>query len=294
MQPNEINFKQERDFGDLFNATFAFIGAEFKRLGTAILYFAVPLLLIAAIIGVFVGLRQQEAVRSIQTGAANYNNPLEIYRDFFSIYTFLNYFIILAATNILTCTIMGYIKLYVDKGKDNFVLSEVWKEVTRYFFPVLGATFLSAIIISIGIIFCIIPGIYLGVSLSLFIPLIVLEGASFGDAFNRSFKLVKPKFWMTLGALIVIIVIVYIISMILSIPAMIMGMKPLFSSLQEGRDFNFDFGISFYIINGISSLLTYIISSIPTVLVAFLYYSLVETYEKPSLIDKIGQISADE
>ena len=40
-----INFKQERDFGDLFNASFSFISQEFKRLATAILYFAVPMLL---------------------------------------------------------------------------------------------------------------------------------------------------------------------------------------------------------------------------------------------------------
>ncbi|MFB6319255.1 glycerophosphoryl diester phosphodiesterase membrane domain-containing protein [Saccharicrinis sp. FJH54] len=294
MQPNEINFKQERDFGDLFNATFAFIGAEIKRLGTAILYFAVPLMLVGAILSVFISVEQQQSLQSLQSGAMDMENPFAIYGKIYNGYFFLNLLVPLIIYGLLSCITLGYVKLYVNKGKDNFTLSEVWSEVTKYIVPVIFASLLTAIITAIGAVFCLVPGVYLGVSLSLFVPLIVIEGKGFGDAFNRSFKLVKHKFWMTLGALFVMGIIVYVISMILSIPALILGMKPFFASIMEGKDVNFDFGISFYIISAIISLLTYIVYSIPTILVAFLYYSLVETYEKPSLVDRIDQISDNE
>lgn len=294
MSQNEINFKQEREFGDLFNATFAFIGSEFKKLGTAILYFVLPLLLIAALVGAYAGMEQQQAIQQIQSGTAAYNNPLDIFGSVFNIYFFINILATLAATTILTCTILGYIKLYVRQGKDGFTLTEVWREVIRYFFPVLGTSIITGIIVGFGFAFCFLPGVYLGVSLSLILPILVLEGKGFGDAFSRSFKLVKPNFWMILGALIVIFIIVYLLSIIFSIPALIMGLKSMFFNLKQSQDINFNFGISYYIYNGISSLLTYIVGAIPTIFLALLYYSQVETYEKPSLNEKIEQLSTDE
>ena len=294
MHQNEINFKQERDFGDLFNATFSFIGNEIKRLGTAILYFAVPLMLLGAILSVFFSMQQQQNIQSMPMGSSDPHDLMNFYARIFNGYYFLNILVSIAIFGILSCVILGYIKLYVNKGKDNFTLSEVWDEVVRYFIPVVVASVITVLLTSIGAIFCLVPGIYLGVSLSLFVPLLVIEGKSIDKAFSRSFKLVKPKFWMTLAALIVIGLIVYIMSGILSLPAVVLGLKPLFSSLSDGSDVNFEFGTAFYIVSGISSLLTYVVYSIPTVLVAFLYYSLVETYEKPSLLSEIEQISADE
>ncbi|HYW95413.1 MAG TPA: glycerophosphoryl diester phosphodiesterase membrane domain-containing protein [Bacteroidales bacterium] len=289
MTKDELNFKQERDFGELFNATFSFIGVEFKRLGTAVLFYVVPFLLAISILGVFLGIRQQETIHSLST----MDSPFSMFNSFGPYWAMSMLLAIIASTS-MTCTILGYIKLYVNKGRDNFTVKEVGNEVISNFFPVLGTSLLAGIIIGIGFIFCIIPGIYLGVSLSVLLPLIVIEGNSLGDAFSRSFKLVKPKFWMVLGALFIMIVLVYILSLFFSLPSIVMGMKHLFLNMKENQNMNFDFGISYYIFNSLSSLLTYIVSAIPTVLIAFIYFSLVEYNEKPSLKSKIEQISADE
>ena len=45
-----IKLRRERDFGEAFNATFAFIKQEFNTLGKAILFFIEPVLLASYII----------------------------------------------------------------------------------------------------------------------------------------------------------------------------------------------------------------------------------------------------
>ena len=289
MDHNEIKFGQERDFGELFNATFSFIGQEFKRLATAVLYYVVPFLLVVSILGVMFGIHQQQNVNV----AMSSNNPMAVFQRF-GLFFFLDMLLVIIAVTSLNCTILGYVKLYVRSGSGNFTVKEVGDEVMRNFFPVLGASVIAGIVIGIGTVLCVIPGIYFGVSLSLLLPLIVIEGKGLGDAFGRSIKLVKPKFWMVLGALFVMVILVYLISILFSIPAMILGMKTLFMNMKHAKVESFDFSTGYYIINSITSLLTYIIGALPTILMAFLYYSLVESNEKPLLKDKIDQISVDE
>ena len=60
MEKTHINFKQERDFGEVFSATFAFIGQEFKMLGKAVVYFVIPIFFVAAILLVLIGIEQQK------------------------------------------------------------------------------------------------------------------------------------------------------------------------------------------------------------------------------------------
>lgn len=294
MNENEINFRQEREFGELFNATFAFIRNEFKTLGKAILYFVVPFLIIASIAAVYAGLGMQKSVAGIQSEALGGGNPSEVFGSMPLGSFFISFLAIIIASTTLVATVLGYIKLYVSKGKGNFSLQEHWTVVVRNFFPVLGASIVAGIVIVIGMMFCFVPGIYLGVSLCLILPIMVIEGKGFGEAFSKSFKLTKPNFWMILGGLFVIMLIYYVLSLIFSIPASVLGFKNLFIKAMETDNFEFDLGISYYIANGIATLLTYIANVIPTIFIAFIYYSQLEQLEKPSLEEKIEQISSDE
>ena len=55
-----------------------------------------------------------------------------------------------------------------------------------------------------------------------------------------------------------------------------------------------DFSIGFYILSAITNLINNLFIVIPLVMSAFVYYSFVEKVEKPSLMDKIGQIRDNE
>lgn len=295
MEQAQINFKQERDFGEIFSVTFAFIGQEFKRLGTALLYFVLPVLLIASILLVLLGAEQQKMMQEVTAGdPAAISNPFSMMSGMFT-YMLLLMVIYAVAFTSLKCTIYSYIKLYNERGKDRFGLSEIWDEIMRYFFPVLGTSILVGLLAGIGFMFCLIPGIYLGVSLSIIYITLMIEGKGFGNAFSRSFDLTKQKWWLTFGLIIVSYLMIYMIAMIFSIPAMIAGVAPMLSNLKNLEEpTSFSFSTAYYVLNSITYFVTNILISIPAIILAFHYFSLVEMKDKPSLLEKIDQIESNE
>jgi hypothetical protein len=291
MQHEPVKFKQVRDFGDVFNATFSFIGAEYKNLGKAVLYYALPFLIITAISGVLLSIEQQKFYSSAMfTGAADLNSSFSAMADIYK-YTFLILFAYMIGMSMLQCTLYSYIKLYVNKGKDQFTVEDVWHEMKQYILPVIGISIILGILIFIGMVLCLLPGIILAVYLSLIFPAYIFEDRGFGDSFNRSFQLTGQKWWMTLGLIIVSIIMVYMIALLFSIPAMLLGFKSMFASLQNLQNYKpVEFSTAFYIVNSITSLITYVVFSIPSIIMAFHYFSMVEVKERPSLHEKIEQI----
>jgi hypothetical protein len=290
MTNSSINFKQERDFGDLFNATFSFISQEFKRLGTAILYFVFPFFIVSAIAMTIYSVKAQEISQAMIQG--DKSDPFAIFSLLGSMmgYVAVTMLISFIATSVLMCTVYGYIKLYVQKGPDGFTINDVWLEVTKYFWKALIATIIVGIVVLVGIIFCVIPGIYLGVALFIIFPIMIFEEKSFGTSFSRSMKLINTNWWLTFGILIVTGIIIYVLAIFISIPSIILGFKSLFTNLKANQIPMMDFSVGFYIINSITSLISQLLMVIPLVLSTFIYFSYVEKVEKPSLMDKIGQI----
>lgn len=290
MEQIPVNFKQVRDFGEIFNATFSFIRQEFNSLLKSIVYYALPLLVITAIIGVLINIEQQRFTNSIVLAdPANMEGQLSSLGGLY-LYYFLYIIVHVLGLSALQCTVLGYIRQYVLKGKGNFTHEDVWAEVKKNIFPVLGISLLVSILIVIGFILCIIPGIYLAVSLSLILSIYVFEQISFGDAFNRSFRLISKKWWLTFGIIIIFYVILYLAMLLLSIPSVLMGLKT-FLGVFKNPGTPTEFSTAFYIVNSITSMLTYVLFTIPIIGITLHYFSLVESTEKTSLHDKIEQIA---
>jgi hypothetical protein len=294
MTNTPINFKQERDFGDLFNATFGFISQEFKKLATAILYFVVPFLLLAAIATTVYSVKAQETMQTMVQG--DKPDLFAIFSIWGSLIGYVGAMLVLslAATTMLISTVYCYIKLYTEKGSDGFSINDVWIEVTRYFWPVLGSMIVVGIVIGVGTIFCILPGIYVGVALSIIFCIMIFEEKGLSTAFGRSIRLINTNWWGTFGVLIIATIIVYIIGLFISIPSILLGFKSLFANIKSGQAPMIDFSVGFYIVSSLTQLVTQLLAVIPLVVIAFLYFSTVEKVENPSLMDKIGQIGDNE
>jgi hypothetical protein len=101
--------------------------------------------------------------------------------------------------------------------------SQAWEEFKPRLLPLLGATLLSGLVITIGVILCILPGIYVGVLFSLIGPALVLERCGVGTAFTRSRVLVTGAWWRTFGILVLAAVISWVISWIISLPFGLLG-----------------------------------------------------------------------
>lgn len=81
------------------------------------------------------------------------------------------------------CAFYGYIKLYIQKGPDGFSITDVWLQVSQYFFPFLGGSIVAGLVALVGAVFCLIPGIYFGVVLSIIFCIMIFEDMSFMPAF---------------------------------------------------------------------------------------------------------------
>lgn len=294
MANKPIDFKQERDFGDLFNATFSFISQEFKQLATAILYFVFPLLLLSAIAMTVYTIKAHEMMQSLaEDGAAN---PLGVFSVMGSLFGYLGLAIAisLAAYAMMMSAVYGYIKLFIQHGSQGFTLNDVWTQIAKNFFNSMLAIFVIGLIVTIGLVLCLLPGIYLGVALSIVLCIMIFEEKSFIDAFGRSIKLINKSWWQTFAVIIVTSIIMYMLVLLLSVPSMFVGFKSLFTNIKSGQTVPMNFPISYYVLSGATQLFSHLIMVIPIVISAFIYYSAVEKVEKPSLMNKISQINADE
>lgn len=296
MTKKAIDFKQERDFGDLFNATFSFISQEFKRLATAILYFVAPFFLFAAIALTVFSIKSQEMMQSVAQTQTGKPDPFAIFSVMGSLSGYLTFAMVIGvmAYSMLFSTVYGYIKLYVQNGSEGFTMNDVWGQSTKYFLNFMVATFLIGLVVMVGFVFCLLPGIYFGVALCIVPSIMIFEEVSFLPAFRRSMKLINKNWWQTFAVMIVTTIIIYVLMFFISIPDFLYGFKTVFANIKSGQSITTDLPISYYVINTITQLFTQMLMVIPVVITAFIYYSTVEKVEKPSLMEKIAQINDNE
>ncbi|HUQ58187.1 hypothetical protein [Lentzea sp.] len=124
-----------------------------------------------------------------------------------------------------TVFLSGFITVVVGHAVlgEPVTFAQAWEEFKPRLLPLLGATLLSGLAITVGLIFCGIPGIYLWVLFALVTPALVLERCGVGTAFGRSKALVKGAWWRTFGVLLLTVVISSVISWIISLPFGILG-----------------------------------------------------------------------
>ncbi len=281
-----INFRQERDFNALISDTFEFIRQEFKPLTKSLLIYAGPFILITA----FLAAMYQSSIYSNIGDPKEINDPLWGFKAMFGT-KYLLYALSAAISNVvLTLVIYSYIKLYVERGKDNFSPEDVWRTVGYYFIPVFFITIAIGFIIGFGFVLFIIPGIYFAIALIFTVYVKMAENLSFGDAMQRSMYLVKDNWWFTLGVILIIYFIASFSGSIFLLPQIIytffIGMSAAKGSFE---------GVSslFLIISAAGTFIATLFYSIIYITISFHYYSLVEQKDNPELMNEINQINEE-
>ncbi|MGC7099043.1 YciC family protein [Amycolatopsis lurida] len=131
----------------------------------------------------------------------------------------------------------GFLTVVVGKAilgrKPTF--GEALKEATPRLLPLLAMTLLYTLMIFVGLLLCIVPGVYLAVVFGLATPALVLEKAGVGTAFKRSSLLVKNAFWRVLGVLLLAIVISWVINQVVSLPFSLAGDFSGFTTMFSGE-----------------------------------------------------------
>ena len=194
MAQQKVQLRKLRDFGENFSDTFQFIRQEFKPLMLSFVLVAGVFMLTTAILS---GLYQKDAfgfLDQLQTGVIT---PRTFSQTFNAVY-FLT--ILFSALSVIAMQTVAAIYM---KHKERFdeapTLQQIWGDFIKYFPRVFLYTILVYIVVVIGFVFCILPGIYLAVVLTPFVFVVVDEERSFGDAFSRCFDIIKENFWISLA-----------------------------------------------------------------------------------------------
>lgn len=277
-----IQFKKERDLGELLNDTFKFLRQNGKELFGYIFRIAGPALLI-----MIVGLVIYTQSFSSTIGNDGNFNGLEN-----STFTFVIAGLIFVVSGLsyyalLFGVINYYIKSYI-KNKGLVLKEEITSGVRKDFWSLLGLSILVGLLIVGGTLLCVAPGIYLGISFVATYSILIVEKRSVTDTISYSFQLIKGEWWMTFITLFVVGVLYYIMAIIFQIPQYAYFFFKAFTNAESvTSDPTAMFDIGYTILNAIGMIGQYLGYTLITVATVFVYYNLNEKKNQTGTLETI-------
>jgi len=274
MEEKQIRFRRKREVSEVITDSFTFLKEEIKPISRIVLVYVLPFIIIYAAAQVYF---QRNVLSNFDI-----SNPESLMGNIGPFYLNLFFFMLfsLFIQSLLAGTFYSYIEAYIKKGKGNFQLSDI----TSYFFSnsllALGAGFIYTILVLIGVMFCLVPGIYLANTLSLVVFIFIFEKKGINDTLLGSWRLVNSQWWNTLLINLLGLVFVYFIGILLSIPGMFVGISGNF--MMAAPEAPVEYPQWYWVLNGISSVVTTTLLIIPYTFQAFQYFNLNERLDPSS------------
>ena len=281
---SELDFRQERDFGQKISATFELLGAQWRPLGRVLLYLVLPVALVSSLA---VGVGQINALNQLGSGNLGAFSSLSAR---FGLSNLLGLIGILITYTLLTASLYEYVRLRMTLPPHEEVTPAlVWPPV-RSALPWLVLALVAEIVMVVaGFFLLFFPGMYLFVALTPLFAVLIMERQGFGKALSRSLSLVGGHWWATFGLLIVMTMLQGFLGIIFQIPVYIIaGFKLMHWPLPLGDGLL----VAAQAIGTLGQVLLYT----PMMLaILFQYFNLVEKKDGlglHTLVDSIGQAPA--
>lgn len=284
-----IELAKTRDFGEIINDTFVFIKQNFKPLLKAFFTICGLFLLALAVMQALQMIKIYDMQRRIYTGysGTSFGTGYRLgyqYGQMAGQYL-LTFAIMLVFYTLMVTTILSFVSLYKEKGNIAPTTEEVWSYVKHYFLRILGSSFLLGILLIIGSILCILPGIWLYPITGIILAIMVIENASLGYAFNRGFKLVQNNWWFTFGCLFISGLIASVGALVFTIPNYIIMIYNLMVHTQASPTSS----VPLVFITTLIQTLGQTLIIVPLVTLALCYFNLNEQKEGTGLLNRINQ-----
>jgi hypothetical protein len=124
----------------------------------------------------------------------------------------------------------------IRDGRADMTIGETLSRGASRLGPVAVAGILAGIAIGIGFLLLIVPGLFLLTIWAVIVPAIVLEGRGAFESFSRSQNLVKGYGWPVFGVIILEILILFLVSIVLSLilAAVPQGAQSFISQIVSG------------------------------------------------------------
>lgn len=148
---------------------------------------------------------------------------------------------------------------------------------------------LSYFILITGLLFFLIPGVYLLVPVALSFPLLIFRNLRKRDSLKASFKLISDRWWVTFGTLLVVGIVIGIISFVFSLPPSVyLAVKTLVIESGETQVLGGDF--IFLILSSLSSAVGNLLSIFIIIAVGLVYFDLDEEKNKTGIRVKLEEL----
>ncbi len=280
MVEQKIEFRKTRDFGENLNDAFLFIWLNFKSLFKSFFAISAVFMLTYAILKI-----------SYESGHNSFWELVYRRRTFNSgfknLFSDVQYYFIVISKWLtfisLQVSIGGYIKYYVENDGKKPGIEEVWSIFRKYFFKIVFLSLPIIILVLLGTVLCVVPGVYLLVVFTPFSIIAMIENTSLTDTYSRCFDLIRNNFWLSF-LIYFVVILIYLIGTLLT-GFVISGIMSLISYFTT---YNLTALIvmltSFF---GVFSYCYYIIVSVS---VALQYYSLAEKRDGIGILNRINKI----
>lgn len=289
MPSSPIELRAERGVADVVNATFAFlrqnVGALVRLLATT----ALPVALLGAAIAT------PGALRDLAEPT-----PQPLFDTRLTGVDLLVVLLSAAATITAVLAVYAYMQLYAARGAGRFTLAEVRGRmlacagqavVLTALVPfVLGAFALINIIPIAGTIAFVVGGTYLALVAALAYPVLVWESESATMAASRAVQLLRGEGWRTLGVLLLLGGIYFVLLMALTIPAIGVGMAIGWQQM-EGAAMGPVLTVLTVLAHLFSAVGGTLVYAVPLVGIGLQYLSLVEEQEQVGLRARVAAMA---
>ncbi|WP_347372735.1 hypothetical protein [Aequorivita sp. Q41] len=284
-----INFKKQRELGSILTDIFKFIRLNWKPLFGMIFKVAGPALLIMICAYVYYmqsimgGLGLMESLGSVSIFTANVTIAIFI--------LFISGIIFYA---LLNGVVLHFIKSYIA-NYGVVVKEEVSTGVKNDFWKLIGTSLLVGIIVAVGTLFCVIPGIYFGVVLSTAYTIVVFNEKGVTDAISDCFNLIKNEWWITFATFLVVFLLYYFIMIIFQIPQYIYFFIKAISMGEEiSADPSHIFDWVYVSLTSIGMIFQYLLYSMIVIASAFVFFNLNEKKNFTGTMETIESIGKKE
>lgn len=273
-----------RDFSAKINATFEFLRQNFKPLLKAVTYIAGPFILLQ---GLVYGYYNKTVVNLSTIGEGS--GGFFAFLSEFSLWLGLTILFGGIAYVLLLAVVGEYVRLYDARPYPSAIeVNEVWEGVKENVLSLTGSLIVSVIVVVVGILLLIIPGIYVAIVLALIGPIIVIERKPLGEAFTRCFSLITDKWWSTFGLIFVTGLISGFMGYMFAIPQLVFTFLITFNSVSEsGQPQPIWYEAGLIISSVVYMIGATFLRAIPILAVTFQYYNLVERKEAAGLMAKL-------
>src|SRR5690606_20910616 len=244
-----IRFRRVRDLGDVVNVTFRFLRENARELGRGLLVIVGPVALLAALLTTWAQLQMETAL------AEPYDptDPAALFgSDAYVAGLAVAVLVVLVMQVLIQSVVLGYVERYRRGEAGALPPPALWEATKEAFAPIFGTllytiALLFVVLFAVSLVTAVAPPVgvvavlaLMGLAVYLF-PILTLlyvervaEGDGFWEGLAATRDCVRGYWWQTFGLLFVVMLVVFGVMVVLSIPGLLVQAAFGFSTPDGG------------------------------------------------------------